>query len=300
MERIRGDVLAQHVTRECLRGRMQRSDTVWHEECLEHEGFIRRLAQSLVQDGHLAEDLVQDTMLAAMRRPGWTHSPRAWLATITRRLAANVFRERDRRTHREAQVARTEAQSDESPGETAMALAQLGDAFQTLEEKYRSPLIQRYFEGCSSFEIARRLDLPAATVRTRIRRGLELLRERLDRESNGQRAAWLAPLTHWLENGAPILGLSPLARLVAGGLLVVSAVVLWQWSAQSTSKAQSIFPSKVESDSPSTAGILKDEGLRVAAVELEAVPDFELRLVSAIDHEPLAGVAVRLERFSDK
>jgi RNA polymerase sigma factor (sigma-70 family) len=275
---------------------MQPPEPIWHEECLEHEGFVRRLAQSLVHDGHLAEDLVQDTMIAAMRRPAWTHSSKAWLATITRRLAANVFRERDRRRYREAQVARTEALDDELPGQTALALAQLGDAFQTLQEKYRSPLIQRYFEGCSSFEIARRLDLPAATVRTRIRRGLELLREHLDRESNGRRAAWLAPLSRWLEPGIPLFGLWPLARLALGGVLLASGLVAWQWSARSGGAAGGVSPITAVQDAQARVARETSDAPRVAVAETTRPAGFELRLLSTEANAPLAGVTVRLER----
>jgi len=277
---------------------MQRPDPAWHEECLEHEGFVRRLAQSLVHDGHLAEDLVQDTMLAAMRRPTWTHSPRAWLATVTRRLAANVFRERDRRRYRESQVARSEVLEEGVPGETALALAQLGDAFQTLEEKYRTPLIQRYFEGHSSFEIGRRLDLPAATIRTRIRRGLELLRERLDRESGGQRAAWLAPLASWLQRGAPILGLTPMVRLAAGGLIVVSALVAWQWSTRAAPESGAVSPSEVAAASAGVVAAAGDESTSAEVPPVAAAADLEVRVLSRADRTPLAAVVVRLERSS--
>ena len=57
------------------------------DELLVHAGWIRGLASRLVKDTAAADDLVQRTWLAAMKRPPAAGRPvRAWLATVLRNL----------------------------------------------------------------------------------------------------------------------------------------------------------------------------------------------------------------------
>lgn len=53
-------------------------------------------------------------------------------------------------------------------------------AVNALPDKYRIPIYLYYYEGYSGQEIAQLLHLPAATVRTRLRRGREALKHTLE------------------------------------------------------------------------------------------------------------------------
>ncbi|HVS19820.1 MAG TPA: hypothetical protein VMT18_14540, partial [Planctomycetota bacterium] len=100
-----------------------------------------------------------------------------------------------------------------------------------LEEPLRSTLAQRYFEGRSAAAIAAASGVPASTVRARVARGLELLRERLDREK-GSRAAWMALVAPLLPRPtAPAVTASTLASgaltmTLAKSVLVASAAAV--------------------------------------------------------------------------
>ena len=60
------------------------------ERLLEHVGWARRLAASLAR-GHDAEDLVQDTWVAALRSPPDPGSPaKPWLKSVLRNLWHNL------------------------------------------------------------------------------------------------------------------------------------------------------------------------------------------------------------------
>lgn len=59
----------------------------------------------------------------------------------------------------------------------------LHDALLKLHEKLRVPLVLHYMQGYAIDEIARMLRVPQGTVKTRMRRGREKLRERLEREA---------------------------------------------------------------------------------------------------------------------
>ena len=58
------------------------------QSLVEHRGFVEALARRLVFDQHLADDLVQETLLAAMRNPPRERKAmRGWLARVVRNLA---------------------------------------------------------------------------------------------------------------------------------------------------------------------------------------------------------------------
>ena len=67
------------------------------EALLIHAGWVRRLALALVRDPAEADDLVQDTWLAAVRHAP-ERAPRSWLERVLR----NAWRQRWRGEHRAA------------------------------------------------------------------------------------------------------------------------------------------------------------------------------------------------------
>jgi len=62
----------------------------------------------------------------------------------------------------------------------------LVNAVFALPEPYRGAVLWRYFEGLDAEEIAGREGISPVTARTRLKRGLDLLREKLDRDSGGR------------------------------------------------------------------------------------------------------------------
>ena len=166
------------------------------EDLLVHAGWVRGLARSLVTDPHAAEDVVQDTWVAALRTPPREdRNLRAWLGRVVTNFARQRGRGAARRTQREGQ-----AEAMRAPVETPEELAarvetqrRVAAVVLELDEPFRQTVLLRYYEGLSSAEIARRIGAPAGTVRWRLSRGLELLRERLD-DDYGSRRAWSALL----------------------------------------------------------------------------------------------------------
>ncbi len=166
------------------------------EQLLGHHAWVRGLVRSLVRDPATADDVEQETWLAALRKPPADASTaRAWLATVARNLIREKGRAGGRRSRREAAVARPEAVLD-----TASVVARAEQhkrvvlAVMDLEEPYRTTLLLRYFEDLPPREVARRMGAPVETVRTRQRRALALLRERFDTDARGDRKAWVAAL----------------------------------------------------------------------------------------------------------
>lgn len=149
-----------------------------HEALLEHRDFVRRLATQLVRDDALAEDVAQDAWLAAVANPPRRDGVRAWLRQVARRLAMRHRRTETRRLRREALVARDEAYGTDVAHELAHheILRQVTDAVVRLAPLYREVVMLHFYRGLSADAIALRMDLPRATVYTRLRRALALLR----------------------------------------------------------------------------------------------------------------------------
>src|SRR5262245_22725356 len=148
------------------------------ETLLEHADYVRALARQLVFDEELAQDVEQQTWLAALEHaPRDPRSPRAWLASIARNFAFRAWRGQARRTHREHAASKPES-AVTTPAdilERESVRRALIEAVLALDEPYRTALILRYFDELEPREIAHRLGVPFDTVRTRIKRGVELL-----------------------------------------------------------------------------------------------------------------------------
>jgi RNA polymerase sigma factor (sigma-70 family) len=161
--------------------------------------WLRRLAGSLVSED--AEDAVQDTYLAAMSSPPSLDRPvRPWLGQVLRNFVRMRRRSRGRATRFEHSLATQPARHVPSAEEVLAAhelQRQVAEAVSALDEPFRATILLRYSQGLSSAQIAARLGIPAGTVRSRLKRGLEELRAHLDRRHGGDRERWrsvLAPL----------------------------------------------------------------------------------------------------------
>lgn len=169
------------------------------EALLAHAEWVRALARSLVRDPDTAEEVAQQTLVAAwLRPPGEPVALEGWLVRCIRNFAHGATRTRERRSSSEALAAKREAiPSAHDVVERASLSRELVEHVFALEEPYRTAILLRYFDEKTPAEIARELGLPAATVRTHVARGLERLRERLDHRHGG-RDAWAVVILPFL------------------------------------------------------------------------------------------------------
>jgi RNA polymerase sigma factor (sigma-70 family) len=214
---------------------MDRSDA---DLLLAHGAFVRSLARRLVADEHRAEDLEQETWLAAMsRRSQNVRSPRAWLAGILGNVLRSDLRGRSRREKREREIARAEAApSAASTVEAASIGRDLADRVLALEEPFRTTVLLRYYEDLPPRAIARRMVVPVRTVNSRLARGLERLRAGFRRE--GIDRTWLAGLAAlakpWELAGPGVLWMNAKHVVtVAAAIAVAAGAFLWMRSGAS-------------------------------------------------------------------
>ena len=183
------------------------------DELLAHTTWVRRLARGLVRDAAAADDVVQETWLAALKARRAADAPlRPWLARVAANFARDKTRGEANRASRERESARSgHAPSAADTAERLEAQRLLVEALESLAEPYRTTVTLRYLDGFSAARIARRQRIPAGTVRWRLKHGMDELRARLD-----ARAA--ARAVHGEEGGeeglrgAGLLLLLPLCR----------------------------------------------------------------------------------------
>ena len=145
--------------------------------------WVLGLAFRILQDDDEAEEVVGDVFTQV-----WRHADRhdarrgplvPWILSIARNRALDLLRRRRRWWHKAERWQR--ARDTDDGGVTAAAGAaeasvpgfpvhrEVHQALAALPEDQRRVVALAYFEGLSHSEIAKRLDLPLGTVKTRMR-----------------------------------------------------------------------------------------------------------------------------------
>ncbi len=178
--------------------------------------WLRDLARTLLRDMGRADDLVQDTVMAALRTvPGDVRSKRDWLGSVARRLARRQQRDEiRRRDHESLALTRGDAPSSETLVAAAEAAERVAAIARGLAEPLRRTVLERFLEGLSVQEIAERSGVKQDTVRWRLRRGLAQMRSELASSTSDDSATQ----DHWALALVPLAALpGPQAALVSAG-----------------------------------------------------------------------------------
>ncbi|HEX6810585.1 MAG TPA: sigma-70 family RNA polymerase sigma factor [Planctomycetota bacterium] len=213
------------------------------ELLLENLHSLRRLARRLTRDPHAADDAVQDTVVLAMQhRPPALRAVTAWLRAILRNTVREQARAGARRSSREQRRVCGGSECAPSAADVASELQlhrRLVELVHEIEEPGRQALFLHFWRGLSPRAIAELLAVPVKTVHSRIERGLQRLRAKLDAE-RGERAAWLPALVLFgargrLEAAGVATGVLLLmkTKLFAALSILAAALLLlpWWWRA---------------------------------------------------------------------
>jgi RNA polymerase sigma-70 factor (ECF subfamily) len=141
-----------------------------------HWPRAHRAAFLVVQDEAAAEDIAQESFLAALRALDRFDRRRPfgpWLHRIVVNRAIDWARAR--RLRAEAELGESLA----APQRAAAGEQGLGEAVAALSPEHRAVIVLRYLLEYTPGEIADLLELPRGTVNSRLRRGLDQLKERL-------------------------------------------------------------------------------------------------------------------------
>ncbi|HEX5050900.1 MAG TPA: sigma-70 family RNA polymerase sigma factor [Planctomycetota bacterium] len=163
------------------------------DQLQDHARALRALARDLVGEQH-ADDLLQDAAVQAIVAPPAMPGPvGGWFATVLRHLAAKHRRGERRRRQRESAAARSEPiVAADIEAAARDQFRRLNDAVLALPQPYQGALLRRYLHEQSPAEIAAATGAPLATVKSQLRRGLALLRERFEGDDSDWRAGLAA------------------------------------------------------------------------------------------------------------
>jgi len=150
-----------------------------------YASLVYGLAIRILTNAEEAEDVTQEVFLALNRKqydPA-RGSLSSFLVTMTRSRSIDRLRSRTRRTKF---LQRWQGMIKSETTQTLLEQASLSEraqlvckALAQLPENERQVLEIAYYEGLSQSEIAKRLDTPLGTVKTRCRQGLLKLRQTL-------------------------------------------------------------------------------------------------------------------------
>jgi RNA polymerase sigma-70 factor (ECF subfamily) len=157
--------------------------------CARHHGAaVGRLCMALVGSQAEAEDLLQETLLAAhdgidaFRAEG---SIRAWLFSIVRRKCA---RHLERRTRQTSRLRLVHDANRPLPADDLMAARERAEraraALDAVRPSEREAVLLRYQAGLSFREVGEALSIDEGAARKRVSRALARLREALDPRSD--------------------------------------------------------------------------------------------------------------------
>lgn len=164
-----------------------------------HNQKLYRTARSILKDETEAEDAVQEAYLSAYRAMGSFRSD-AKLSTWLVRIVANEALARLRKRKRSAEIIRLDGDTQSAGQSSEVNMSQASpeqpdhaasraEARRMLERKidelpdaFRATFVLRAIEELSVEETAVVLDIPEATVRSRLFRARGMLRESLARE----------------------------------------------------------------------------------------------------------------------
>ena len=194
---VAGEAILSGVTTDLSKAedrRVERLDAESSDDLLErlvreHSRLVYRVAYAVLRSPQDAEDVAQETFVRMLRHGSELTSiaqPKAWLARIAWRIAVDRRRRQGRAQEIPledpekplAEPASTIARADQA-FESAQVGARLERWIYALPEKLRNPLILSAMEEMTPRGIASLLGINEASVRSRIFRARQVLREKL-------------------------------------------------------------------------------------------------------------------------
>jgi RNA polymerase sigma-70 factor, ECF subfamily len=145
----------------------------------QHRTALRRFVARRVADRHEAEDVVQDALLRGFESMHQLAAPErlpAWLARIAAHRIVDLHRARRPQEELPEDLRAPEHESD-PVAELAPCLPAM---VERLPETYRDALRWSDLEGLPQQEVARRLGISLSGAKSRVQRGRERLRQRIE------------------------------------------------------------------------------------------------------------------------
>ena len=177
-DRADGEILAW------FRNHHAEAELAFAELLARHGRMVLEVCRRVLRDPHDVEDAFQATFLVLVRRAGSIRNQDAvggWLHRVAMRVALRARAEAARRRDVERAAAIDASDVSEDQVERADLRTALHEELDRIPGSYRAALVACYLEGLTHEEAASRLRLPVGTVRSRLSRGRDRLRDRIAR-----------------------------------------------------------------------------------------------------------------------
>jgi len=148
------------------------------ENWLKTQNELRSFVYKKVRDKALAEDIVQDVYLKVYTHIGSLKESgkmAGWIYQITRNVITDHFRKQSKALN----SLDLDWSNDDSNYNECVASC-LQDMLQQLPEKYREAIELTEFHNLSQIQLAERLQISYSGAKSRVQRGRQILREKMD------------------------------------------------------------------------------------------------------------------------
>jgi RNA polymerase sigma-70 factor (ECF subfamily) len=177
-----------------LMDRLAGRDLIAFEALYDRYGdLVYSVSLRIVGDTYVAEDVTQDVFLRVWRRPDHFDLSRGkfvtWLLSVARNRSIDQRRSQSRRMRHESPPAAEEEDllpSEDARDDPALATvlseerAAVRQALEVLPPEQKLAIQLAYFSGMTQQEIANTLGQPLGTVKTRMRLGMQKMRNALE------------------------------------------------------------------------------------------------------------------------
>jgi RNA polymerase sigma-70 factor (ECF subfamily) len=172
---------------------LARDENTFRAVVEDYGAAVLGIARRVLADPNLAEEVAQDTFVALWRRPGAFDpergSLRSFLMVVARNKAVDLVRkEESRKRATDSLLQEAAVPSDMAPDDERIEeREEIRRALAQLSLVQREAIVLAYFGGRTYREVARELEIPEGTAKTRLRDGLVKLRTLLNasEESRG-------------------------------------------------------------------------------------------------------------------
>jgi RNA polymerase sigma factor (sigma-70 family) len=167
-----------------LRASLQGDTAAFEQIVLRYQAMVCAITYSATGRVDTSEELAQETFLRAWQKLIQLQDPnkfRSWLCSIARNLIRDYLLHKSRQPIQSADL--TQLPADKTiPSDHLIKQEEemmLNQALMQIPEEYREPLVLYYRQEQSVKEVAESLDIPEATVRTRMHRGRQMLKDQV-------------------------------------------------------------------------------------------------------------------------
>lgn len=153
-----------------------------------HQSELFGYLKKMLRDHSDAEDVLQQTMMQAVKKLRWLREPeyfRPWVFRIASRIAFRIIKQRQRtKEFSNAPFIDGAADLEFGDSETTDLTQQIPEWLERLTPKGREAVILHYLEGFTTEEVAEILNIPLGTAKSRISYSLACIRKHVTHQKD--------------------------------------------------------------------------------------------------------------------